>query len=150
MAILERAANLDHLHACLRDAQEGSGRLVLVSGEMGIGKTTLVDLFTRELPTSVSVASIPFDGLSIPDPLGPLLDIARHLGHDIGVLTAGASPRATVFRTIESSLRDTENLTLIVAEDAHWADEASLEFIRVPGPPDRCPAGDGDRHLSRR
>ncbi len=133
MAILERAADLETLHACLREAVEGEGRIVLVSGEMGIGKTTLVDQFVREVPPSVSVAAVSFDGLSIPAPLGPLFDLARTLGHDVDFLSTADVPRASVFRAIETSLRECMNPTLLVAEDAHWADEASLEFLRFLG-----------------
>src|SRR3954451_19662287 len=41
-ALLERDAELDELHAALRDAQHRGGRLVVVEGPAGIGKTRLV------------------------------------------------------------------------------------------------------------
>src|SRR3954453_17888839 len=41
-ALLEREDELDELHAALRDAQHGRGRLVVVEGPAGIGKTSVV------------------------------------------------------------------------------------------------------------
>jgi len=131
--MLDRATDLDNLHNWFRDVQSENGRLIFVSGEMGIGKTTLIDTFVRQITSPVVVASLPFDGLSIPTPLGPLLDLTRSLGHDVQSLTAGQSPRSSVFRAIETSIRETPTPTVIIAEDAHWADEASLEFIRFLG-----------------
>jgi len=48
MDLLERNQQLEHLHDYLRQAAVGEGRLVLLGGEAGIGKTTLVERFVRE------------------------------------------------------------------------------------------------------
>ncbi|MEK7784499.1 MAG: AAA family ATPase [Chloroflexota bacterium] len=42
MELLEREAGLQELTTALRDATAGEGRVVLVSGEAGIGKTALI------------------------------------------------------------------------------------------------------------
>ena len=47
MTLLEREAALETLAAALREAAGGEGRVALVYGEAGIGKTSLVDHFTR-------------------------------------------------------------------------------------------------------
>lgn len=47
MELLERDPYLKLLSAGLAEARGGTGSLVLVSGEAGIGKTTLVEQFVR-------------------------------------------------------------------------------------------------------
>src|SRR6516162_11143058 len=49
MELLERASFLDALAGYAAEARQGSGRLVLVSGESGIGKTALVEAFHAQL-----------------------------------------------------------------------------------------------------
>jgi predicted ATPase len=48
MTLLEREPGLEALAAALREAGGGDGRVALVYGEAGIGKTTLVDGFVAE------------------------------------------------------------------------------------------------------
>ena len=47
--LLEREGLLNDLSALLNEAKEGSGSLVLLAGEAGAGKTTLVETFVRSL-----------------------------------------------------------------------------------------------------
>src|SRR5258706_16331483 len=47
MTLLEREPALEALVAALGEAARGEGRVALVYGEAGIGKTTLVDHFSR-------------------------------------------------------------------------------------------------------
>ena len=72
MDLLERRQQLDSLAGYLRDASSGSGRLVFVSGEAGIGKTTLVRRFAQDAREQARVAITSCDALSTPGPLGPL------------------------------------------------------------------------------
>lgn len=48
-AMVGRAPELARLHAALAEARAGSRRLVLVAGEPGVGKTTLLDRFVRDV-----------------------------------------------------------------------------------------------------
>jgi len=50
MELLERAAFLQTLAEYAGEAQRGTGRLVLVSGESGMGKTVLLEEFQHQLP----------------------------------------------------------------------------------------------------
>jgi predicted ATPase len=53
MEILERTDQLGQLHDYLRQADAGEGKLVLLGGEAGIGKSTLIERFVRESPAVV-------------------------------------------------------------------------------------------------
>lgn len=50
MELLERTAFLKTLAEYAAEARQGNGRLVLVSGESGMGKTVLLEAFQQRLP----------------------------------------------------------------------------------------------------
>ena len=75
MPLLERETQLASLGEYARDAQQGDGRLVLIGGEAGVGKSALVEQVHRGLP-GAAWAWGACDGLFTPRPLGPLYDIA--------------------------------------------------------------------------
>src|SRR5919198_4863908 len=79
LTLLEREAGLAELEAALREAAEGRGRLVLIVGEAGVGKTALVRHAgaTRGASRVLVGACEP---LGTPEPLGPLFDVAADLG----------------------------------------------------------------------
>jgi AAA ATPase domain len=120
-------AGLEARLAAVRAA--GRGRLVLVAGEAGIGKTALVRTFC-ESRAATRVLWGACDALYTPRPLGPLLDIAQEAGGDLEVLAAaGASPAALV-AALGRELRR-RPAAIVVLEDLHWADEASLDLVRL-------------------
>lgn len=130
-ALLERADDLGLLHGCLTEvAASGHGHVVLVSGEAGIGKTALLRQFRDELPRRVTVLWGTCDPLFTPRPLGPLLEPAAELGGEPKALVSdGAKPFDVAVAFVES-LRAIAPAALIV-EDLHWADEATLDVVRV-------------------
>lgn len=135
-ALLERTAQLDQLHSYLRQAAAGEGRMVLVGGEAGIGKTALIERFVREAQPAVPSARaeiVSCDGLKMPGPLGPLFEIAQVLGPDVERLLAEEAPRDRLFRAVFGAMSQAPVPLLLVGEDAHWTDEASLELIRFLG-----------------
>ena len=131
--LLERSSELAQLHAWLDEADQGTGRLVLVSGEMGIGKTTIVTALARQAAPFFRTITLPFDGLSSPEPLGPVRDLAQRLGLRILPASSEIERQDGLFPAIASMLRESTGTTLIALEDAHWADDASLEFLRFLG-----------------
>ncbi|HSL63113.1 MAG TPA: AAA family ATPase, partial [Gaiellaceae bacterium] len=115
--LLERASALAALAAALEEALAGEGRLVVVAGEAGVGKTSLVRRFAGEHAGGVRTLWAACDGLFTPEPLAPL--------HDLGLAPDG--PRREVFARTLEALAGEE--TLAVLEDVHWADEATLDLL---------------------
>ena len=81
MQLIERESQLAALHQYRREASQGQGRLVLISGEAGVGKSVLIEEFAHDLQTRWLWAAC--DGLFTPAALGPLLDIASQLDGEL-------------------------------------------------------------------
>jgi DNA-binding CsgD family transcriptional regulator/tetratricopeptide (TPR) repeat protein len=133
MALLERDSSLDALLLHAAEARRGDGRLVLLAGEAGIGKSALVEALQRELPDA-RWAWGACDGLSTPPPLAPLADIAGALGGRLLDLVEQRVDRDALFRALLQSVSEDpglpDGLTVLVVEDVHWADEATLDMLR--------------------
>ena len=131
MPLLERETYLETLAAALQNAIHGEGRIMLISGEAGIGKSSLVEQFVRQQAGAVRVLWGACDALFTPRPLGPLHDIAAQTqGHLLTQLQQNA-PHATLFSTFLAELQGRP--VIAVFEDAHWADEATLDLILYLG-----------------
>jgi DNA-binding CsgD family transcriptional regulator/tetratricopeptide (TPR) repeat protein len=127
MELVERGAYLAALGEQLGAALAGHGRLVLVGGEAGVGKTSLVRTFAEEQETKARIVQAACDGLFTPEPLAPLEELVEQLGEPR--LWAGA--RREVFAATLESLGS--RATIVVVEDVHWADEATLDLLRYLG-----------------
>jgi predicted ATPase len=131
MDLLERAALLDELSGALGDTPRG-GRVVLVAGEAGIGKSTLVRRFTERQAAQARFLLGACDPLLTPRALGPLHDIARQTGGRLAELLAAGSPREQLFAALLDELDQggrPQVVVVVVVEDAHWADEATLDLL---------------------
>jgi DNA-binding CsgD family transcriptional regulator/tetratricopeptide (TPR) repeat protein len=129
MELLERQSFLDSLTSYADEALLGQGRVVLVAGEAGVGKTALVESFQQRMP-GASWAWGACDGLSTPRPLAPLHDLARELGGRLLDAVRAGAPREDLFDLTVSALDEHEDLAAVVIEDLHWADEATLDLLR--------------------
>jgi DNA-binding CsgD family transcriptional regulator/tetratricopeptide (TPR) repeat protein len=132
MELLEREPHLEQLEEHLRQAAAGHGRVVLVGGEAGVGKTALVEEFARRAG-SAAVLRTSCDALSTPGPLGPVRDLAPALGLPINEQPLDGDARDRLFRGVLAAFAARPGATVIVAEDAHWSDGASLELLRFLG-----------------
>jgi DNA-binding CsgD family transcriptional regulator/tetratricopeptide (TPR) repeat protein len=131
MQLLERDSFLHELDLMLKEALAGQGRVALVSGEAGIGKTSLVEHFTGAHEDSLSVLWGTCDSLFTPRPLGPLHDIAMQLEGELLTLLNSNSDRQVIFSACLAELQNRP--TIVVFEDVHWADESTLDLIKFLG-----------------
>jgi len=132
MGLLEREEPLASLAACAGEARRGQGRLVLVSGEAGVGKSALVERFTAGLDGARCYLGA-CDGLFTPRPLGAFLDIAGQIGGEVAELAArfdAPAEREELFGLLLGELAKSDRLSVVVVEDIHWADEATLDLLR--------------------
>ncbi|MEM9714476.1 MAG: AAA family ATPase, partial [Actinomycetota bacterium] len=128
--ILERGPVVGELVGLAAGVGTRGGRLVLVSGEAGIGKTTVVGEVCRQLGSSVAVLRSGCDPLSVPAPLGPVVEVAAELGIDDDRLLADADRGATFAHVLRSL---TEAPIVWVIEDVHWADGATADLLQFLG-----------------
>lgn len=127
MVLIEREAALAAFSHALGDAaQRRCGRLVLLRGEAGAGKTSLVRAFLAGLPPSSVAAVGHCDNLRTARPLGPVLDWAADRDPGLAeALVSGESRTQTFYRVLELL----QQVTVAVVEDLHWADEATLDLL---------------------
>ena len=131
MAILEREPLLAALTEQLAQTRLGRGRLILVSGEAGIGKTSLVNAFVAGLPRGTRVLRGGCDPVVPARPFAPVADMGQHDSALRAALDEGDRDR--VFGRFLRLLRALGSGAVVVVEDLHWADSATLDLLRVVG-----------------
>ena len=124
MRLIEREEQLVRLEGCL-DQAGTTGRLALVAGEAGVGKTGLVQAFVETIPDGFRVLWGACDPLSTPRPLAPFQDMAP--------LAALLKKQRTGHALLAALLDELSAPSVMVVEDAHWADEATLDALRFVG-----------------
>lgn len=131
MQLLEREQALARLASAYAEAGGGHGRLVLVRGEPGIGKTTLVEHFVAGLPEGARVLLGTCDDLSIPRPLGPFRDMIGAASAQLERAFLADAPPHEIHRLLLEELTLPPRPTVVVIEDLHWADHATLDAVNV-------------------
>jgi DNA-binding CsgD family transcriptional regulator/tetratricopeptide (TPR) repeat protein len=128
-SILEREHELAELGAAAREAKGGDGSIALIMGEPGIGKSSLVDSVRGVLPAEGRLLVGYCDDLATPRVLGPLRDLIGSVGKRLTeALESG--DRGAVIDALRAELEWPEHPTVLVVEDVHWADEATLDVLR--------------------
>lgn len=129
--LLERSAQLhtlEELFAAVR--AYGEGRVAVIHGEAGVGKTEVMRRFCDDHRDQATILWGACDALFTPRPLGPLRDIAESIGGPFGaIVSRGAQPydvAAALLRELTS-----RRFTVLVLEDLHWADEATIDVLRL-------------------
>ncbi|KGN34439.1 hypothetical protein N802_13435 [Knoellia sinensis KCTC 19936] len=148
MMLVERQGQLRTLGSYLDEAAAGDGRLVFVSGEAGIGKTALMGALTDRVGDRARAAIAYCDGSATPSPLAPLRELLPALppevwppedAHEAAArnsmwLTPKGPSRQDLFNRLLVALREPPGASdsrpyLIVIEDAHDADQATLDLL---------------------
>ena len=130
MDLLEREPCFADLGKWLGTATQHGGCVVLLSGEAGIGKTVLLREFAgRQAEARVLWGAC--DALFTPRPLAPLHDVALQTqGALLAAVNSRANPGA-LFAAVLAELGAAK--TLLIFEDLHWADEATLDLLTFLG-----------------
>lgn len=127
--LLERQSSLEILKQCARDLDAGEGRIALVSGEAGLGKTSLVEYFASAHYRTKAVFWGRCDPLHTPAPLAPFHDIADQIGGGLSALLQQETGSSRIIARLVHGLQRVSPAVLIL-EDLHWADEATLDVIK--------------------
>lgn len=133
MHLLERETQLAQLTKGYDHALHGQGRLLLIHGEAGAGKTTLVEQFLAALPARTMRLVAGCESLSTARPFGPLIDLAEALPSVIASAVREAGRSDALFSDVLAYLRRPPNPKVLVIEDLHWADAGTLDLVRYIG-----------------
>lgn len=129
--IHERDRELEVLAGLVSDLDRHGGRVVLVRGEAGIGKSTLITTFLDQIEDAAHVLVGGCDDLLTAQPLGPIWDVARSEPSVASQLQAGdrVGVREALLDLCSRGLRP----TVLVIEDTQWADDATLDVVKFLG-----------------
>jgi len=132
--LLEREHPLAQLDAAHAQVVAGHGGVcVLLSGDAGIGKTTLVHTFLRALPTETPVLLAGCEALFTPRPLGPLVDLAERFPPSVAQALEQGRTYTGLFPALLRHFKESPEPCVFVVEDVHWADVGTLDLLRYLG-----------------
>jgi DNA-binding CsgD family transcriptional regulator/tetratricopeptide (TPR) repeat protein/GTPase SAR1 family protein len=131
--LLERESVLDELKALLADTPVEGGRIVALCGEAGSGKTALLERFRRDTEATARHLVGLCDSLFTPRPLGPLFDLVTQAEGPLRAAFEAGAGRERLFGALLAELAAGAPPTVVTFEDVHWADEATLDLLKVVG-----------------
>ncbi|MDQ3279337.1 MAG: LuxR C-terminal-related transcriptional regulator, partial [Bacteroidota bacterium] len=108
----------------------GEGHALFIMGEAGIGKSSLVKAFLKSVKTCSYTYTALCDFLFTPRPLGPIYDLALQISDSLAEAMRTTPSRTELFALFAKTLAEGAKTSVIVIEDIHWADEATLDFIK--------------------
>jgi DNA-binding CsgD family transcriptional regulator len=129
--LLERNQHWAILRECFSGARAGKGRVVVVAGEAGAGKSSIVDAFTAGQDRSIPILHARCDALATAPPLGPLFEIAPVAGPTLSRVLRSDMSRHNIFSTFLSLI--SASPSIVIFEDVHWADQATLDLCKFLG-----------------
>lgn len=132
--LLERQAPLEQLDRARARSQSEGGQTVLISGQAGIGKTSLIEAFLATLPGNTGVYRGGCEALFAARPLGPLFDVAEQLGGEFAASLESDADNHKLYSAFLSLIEAPElHGAVFVIEDIHWADNATMDFLKYIG-----------------
>lgn len=136
--LLERAEPLMQLQRALDRVRAGHGGCVVVSGDPGVGKTSLINAAARCDEARAGAAGLRWlrsgcDDLQTPRPLGPWIDLAHLFPPGLAAAVHAGQTYNGLFPALLTWLRTARPRCVLVIEDLHWADEATLDGVRYLG-----------------
>jgi DNA-binding CsgD family transcriptional regulator len=132
--LLERGHALRLLGTAVAEARAGRSSFVLVPGEAGIGKSSLVRAFLATLDDTVTVLPGACDDLLTPRTFGPLRDAAEYGAGTLRAALTADPDRESVYRALAEELAPPGGTAVLVIEDAQWADDATIDALRYLAP----------------
>jgi DNA-binding CsgD family transcriptional regulator len=126
--LTERDHELGELQSRADDARVGRGRMVLVCGESGAGKTSFVEAFVERWVRDERVLWGACDPLPTPRPLGPIHDMAHRLAPATRAVLERSDQPYDIFAAVNDDLRTAPSV--LVLDDLHWADQGTIDLLR--------------------
>lgn len=130
MELMEREVFMGSLQKHFDNVAGGEGHCVLLCGEAGIGKTTLVRTFCKQKSNECNIYQGTCDDLFTPRPLAPLYDVLWQVNKEHWPVSPFKEERSVLFTNFFQELKTKNERFLLVFEDIHWADEATLDFVK--------------------
>lgn len=128
--ILEREHELAEVAGAAREAAAGRGCVLLVYGEAGIGKSSLVEACRDRMPAKSRMLVGHCDDLAAARVLGPFRDLIGRVGSELGAALRDGDDRDRILTALRADLTRHGHPTVLVIEDVHWADDATLDLLR--------------------
>lgn len=131
--LVEREQPVQELLDLATAASRGRGAIALVGGEAGIGKTSLLEEMRLRASADYTVFWGGCDALFTPRALGPIHDMAHSLGREVSQLLADGTQSSQLFAAVLRRIETMREPSILVFEDVHWADHATLDFLKFIG-----------------
>ena len=131
--LVERETSLQRLTECADTAAAGRGLVALVHGEAGVGKTSVINALCERATGRYRIEWGGCDALLTPRPLGPIQDMARNFGSEVQTRLTAGTGSTDLFQAIVEELQNESRTTILIFEDVHWADDATLDFLKFLG-----------------
>jgi DNA-binding CsgD family transcriptional regulator len=129
-SLVERDEHLQALTEVFAEPSQ-SGSVVLLSGEVGFGKTSLLHAGLDTLDHKWRVLLAASEPLDVPAAFTPLYDLIGELPPELQHDIRSGTGRMPVYLGMLDLVKN--DRVILVIEDVHWADEATLGLVRYLG-----------------